>query len=228
LVSLRYKKEENPMRHRIRLVTLGAALIIMAATLIWASGAAASSYKILHYFTSAGNPMGNLIFDAAGNLYGTASTGGTWGLGGVWKLKPHANGTWTMSALRVFANADGAVPSAGLVFDAAGNLYGTTTQGGAFGGGVVFKLAPNPDGTWTESVLYSFTAGADGGAPMAGLIFDTAGNLYGTTVAGTTAPTAAAWCSSWCPIRTGLGQRACCTALWAVSWARTEPSPWPG
>jgi uncharacterized repeat protein (TIGR03803 family) len=194
-VGLRYKKEENPMLHRIRLVTLGAALIIMATTLIWASGAAARSYKIIHYFTLAKNPQGNLIFDKAGNLYGTASEGpgsttcGGVGCGIVWKLAPNSGGSWTYSILHVFEGSDGDRPLAGLVFDAGGNLYGTTFQGGAstvcpLGCGVVFKLAPNPDGTWTESVLYSFTGGADGSSPQAGLIFDAAGNLYGTTVGG--------------------------------------------
>jgi uncharacterized repeat protein (TIGR03803 family) len=82
--------------------------------------------------------------------------------------------------------------SSGLVFDTAGNLYGTTAAGGAYGYGVVFKLTPNSDGSWTESVLYSFTGGADGADPFAGLIFDSAGNLYGTTVSGGLAS-----CSQW-------------------------------
>jgi uncharacterized repeat protein (TIGR03803 family) len=80
--------------------------------------------------------------------------------------------------------ADGGSPYAGLIFDAAGNLYGTTGQGGSLGGGTVFKLTPNSDGTWKESVLYTFTGGADGGSTRAGLIFDAAGYLYGTTVFG--------------------------------------------
>ena len=186
------------MRHRIRLVTLGAALIIMAATLIWASGAAAISYEILYNFVATRNPQGSLIFDTAGNLYGTASHGGDGGCGvcgAVWKAKPNANGTWTVSGLHAFTGADGSDPFAGLIFDAAGiNLYGTTFAGGQAtscqgipsGCGVVFKLAPNPDGTWTESVLHSFTY-ADGAFPEAGLIFDAAGNLYGTAEAGGTA-----------------------------------------
>ena len=76
----------------------------------------------------------------------------------------------------------------GWSFDTAGNLYGTTEYGGAyrFMDGIVFKLVPNPDGTWTESVLHSFTGGADGAIPFAGLIFDAAGNLYGTTFYGGT------------------------------------------
>jgi uncharacterized repeat protein (TIGR03803 family) len=86
--------------------------------------------------------------------------------------------------------ADGATPlAAGLVLDKAGNLYDTTAFSGGSGCagqecGVVFKLKPNPDGTWTESVLHSFTGSADGAKPLAGLIFDAAGNLYGTTSEG--------------------------------------------
>ena len=85
---------------------------------------------------------------------------------------------------------DGGQPEAGLIFDAAGNLYGTTYLGGGSGscGGVdcgsVFKLASNPDGSWTETTLHSFTGGTDGGRPFAGLVFDAAGNLYGTTQTG--------------------------------------------
>src|ERR1700693_956385 len=79
---------------------------------------------------------------------------------------------------------DGQAPLAGLIFDNAGNLYGTTFQGGAHGYGTVFKLTPNKDGSWTENVLHAFTDGKDGGWPFARVIFDPAGNLYGTTAFG--------------------------------------------
>jgi uncharacterized repeat protein (TIGR03803 family) len=79
---------------------------------------------------------------------------------------------------------DGTNPSTGLVADSAGNLFGTTTDGGSEGCGVVFELQPSPGGGWTESVIYTFHCGADGAAPAAGLIFDQAGNLYGTTLTG--------------------------------------------
>jgi uncharacterized repeat protein (TIGR03803 family) len=79
---------------------------------------------------------------------------------------------------------DGATPFDGLALDTAGNLYGTTTAGGASGNGAVFELARNSDGSWTESVLYSFAGGTDGATPYAGLTFDTSGNLYGTTFYG--------------------------------------------
>ena len=134
--------------------------------------------SLLHSFQNGADgtdPSAGLIFDAAGNLYGTTQFGGAYGFGGVvFKLAPNPDGTWTETVLHSFGNdGDGFHPIAGLVFDVAGNLYGTTYggpgSGCAEGCGVVFKLAPNSDGTWTESVLYSFTGGADGGAPEAGL-----------------------------------------------------------
>jgi uncharacterized repeat protein (TIGR03803 family) len=82
---------------------------------------------------------------------------------------------------------DGAGPVGSLIFDRNGNLYGTTEGGGAIGAGTVFELSPNADGSWTETILYSFCSLAgclDGTEPVAGLIFDSTGNLYGTTIAG--------------------------------------------
>ena len=173
------------MQRKKYLATLVTALIIVMATLTWASSAAASSYKILHRFSVYSSPQGNLIFDAAGNLYGTTTGGGglltTPASCSSWRLNP--DGTWTGGVLHRFTDRDGRYPSAPLIFDAAGNLYGTTQLGGTGGGGergVVFKLAPNPDGTWTESVLHEFAGFVDGCDPLAGLVFDGAGNLYGT------------------------------------------------
>jgi uncharacterized repeat protein (TIGR03803 family) len=77
--------------------------------------------------------------------------------------------------------SDGANPQSNLIADAAGNFYGTTVNGGLFGYGTVFELSPNGSGGWNETVLYSFTGGADGANPVAPVIFDSAGNLYGTT-----------------------------------------------
>ena len=150
--------------------------------------------SVLYNFTGGpegGNPVGGLIRDAAGNLYGTTAAGGTastnlcaGGCGTVFKLGP--SGTETV-LYRFTGKADGGQPTAELIQDANGNLYGITLLGGVkssacVGGfcGVVFKLSP----TGTETVLYRFTGGADGGNPDAGLIQDAAGNLYGTTVSG--------------------------------------------
>jgi len=149
--------------------------------------------KVLHNFTGSDGdgPFAGLTFDLAGNLYGTTQAGGNlagcngYGCGVVFRLTPHRDGSWTESVLHAFTGGnDGADPFAGLIFDAAGNLYGTTAYGGADGFGTVFELSTNADGTWKEKVLHHFTGGADGACPVAGLIFDRAGNLYGTTYEG--------------------------------------------
>jgi len=139
---------------------------------------------VLYSFCSGGTdgayPYASLIFDAAGNLYGTTEWGGAYGCGTVFRLAPAANGTWTEAVLYSFGNGtDGQNPLAGLIFDAAGNLFGTTYGGGAYRVGTVFELAPGTNGKWTEKVLHSF--GKDGFSPVASLIFDPAGHLYGTT-----------------------------------------------
>jgi len=144
--------------------------------------------SILHSFTGGhdgGDPEAALIFDGAGNLYGTASSGGSGHGGVVFRLTPQLDGSWTETVLHnFFSGAGGGSPTGGLVFDQTGNLYGTTFAGGTHGFGIVFKLMPNVDGTWTEKVLHSFTGGVDGSEPYAGLVFDTAGKLYGATTAG--------------------------------------------
>src|ERR1019366_1435325 len=110
---------------------------------------------------------------------------GTYFHGTVFELTPGADGSWTEKVLYSFGNyPDGSEPSAGLVFDAAGNLYGTTSLGGTYAYGTVFELTPTIGGSWIETVLYSFGGGTDGDGPLAGLIFDAAGNLYGTTYSG--------------------------------------------
>jgi uncharacterized repeat protein (TIGR03803 family) len=154
----------------------------------------ASKYVILHEFGPAEDgvkPQSGLILDIAGNLYGTTSFGGDLscndglGCGTVFMLSPNSDGRWTHRVIHAFHASDGFNPEAGLVFDSSGNLYGTTVWGGdpecsqGAGCGTVFRLAPNLDGTWTESLLHKFH-GADGGNPTAGLVFDSSGNLYGT------------------------------------------------
>jgi uncharacterized repeat protein (TIGR03803 family) len=156
--------------------------------------------SVLHDFGGGGNgqtdgcnPYSNLVFDAAGNLYGTTSTGGggitegscNHGCGAVFKLSAAKGGGWTESVIHSFRgrNNDGENPFAGLVMDKAGNLYGTTFSGGTVFGGAVFRLTLN-HGNWKETVLYNFQGGDDGANPYAGLVFDLAGALYGTTVNG--------------------------------------------
>jgi uncharacterized repeat protein (TIGR03803 family) len=122
--------------------------------------------------------------DSSGNLYGTTFGGGASGYGTVFELSPAASGTWTEKFLYSFKGGsyDGLFPFAGLIMDSSGNLYGTTQGGGASGWGTVFELSPR--GTWNETILYSFSGGNDGATPAAGLIMDSNGNLYGTTVEG--------------------------------------------
>ena len=127
------------------------------------------------------NPCAGLIMDAKGNLYGTTENGGGVGLGVVFKVSSKGKETVLYSFP---GGTDGGNPCAGLIMDAKGNLYGTTSAGGASSWGVVFKLAPSGNRGWKETVLYSFTGGTDGGGPRAALIMDAKGNLYGTTAFG--------------------------------------------
>ena len=128
--------------------------------------------------TEGANPYAALIFDAAGNLYGTASGGGKFGEGTVFKLSPAKGSAWTLTTLFNFNGADGAGPRGSVVFDADGNLYGTTVGGGGRGFGTVFKLSPEDNGGWRHTTLVTFDI-ANGSQPTAGLIFDPDGNLYG-------------------------------------------------
>ncbi|MGH6847915.1 MAG: choice-of-anchor tandem repeat GloVer-containing protein, partial [Methylocella sp.] len=140
----------------------------------------------LNGFPSDGSqPEAGLIADSSGNLYGTTSQGGASGNGVVFKLSPGGTETVLYSFK---GGSDGSHPQAGLIADSSGILYGTTPRGGGSvsgcdggaGCGVVFKLSPGG----TETVLYAFTNGSDGGEPLAGLIADSRGNLYGTTFRG--------------------------------------------
>jgi uncharacterized repeat protein (TIGR03803 family) len=148
---------------------------------------------VLHTFTGGKDgsyPDSNLTADAAGNLYGTTQIGGADGAGTVFELSPGPNDKWQFSVIYTFTGGtDGGNPLGSLAFDAAGNAHSTTSSGGANGLGVVFELTPPPQGapakTWTESVLYSFQGGSnDGAAPFGNVVFDSAGNLYGTTSIG--------------------------------------------
>ena len=136
-------------------------------------------------------PMGALVRDQHGWLYGTTSGGGAYGGGTVFQLRPPQSGTvWAETTLYSFNPAtDGGSPAAGLIVDSNGNFYGTTGSYGPGGFGTVFELAPSQgQSSWTETTLWSFSGGADGGNPYASLLIDTAGNLYGTATHGGTNP----------------------------------------
>jgi uncharacterized repeat protein (TIGR03803 family) len=176
----------------------------------------AQTYKVLWSFGGASNdgaePVSNLVFDKAGNMYGTTEWGGTGtndqcgaGCGTVFELSPNGDSTWSETVLYNFCASyptgsclDGEKPTSGLASDTVGNLYGVTFNGGAVycpyasaGCGTVFELSPpqSPGGAWTETVLHSFcsdyvTQCLDGVYPNGHLTFDTSGNLYGTTTGG--------------------------------------------
>ena len=161
------------------------------------NGSGGWTETVLHSFgngTDGQDPNAGLIFDAAGNLYGTTVAGGIHGEGTLFELSPNGSGGWTETVLHSFGNPathDGLGPDAALVFDTAGNLYGTTVGGGihiscgqGIGCGTVFEMSPNGSGGWTETLLHSFGNGTDGWYPYSNLVFDTAGNLYGTTHSG--------------------------------------------
>jgi uncharacterized repeat protein (TIGR03803 family) len=146
-------------------------------------------------FGDGATPNGGLLIDSKGAIYGTTQIGGdlcdagSYGCGTVYRLNPPAKKgqPWTHSFLySVASDADGVNPNGGLVFDARGNLYGTTQFGGnnEIKVGTVFQLSMKPNGSWTNHLLYSFLNRNDGGEPTTGVVFDPKGNLYGTTTVG--------------------------------------------
>jgi uncharacterized repeat protein (TIGR03803 family) len=150
------------------------------------SGGGPWTLSVLHNLNlSEGDaPFAGVTLDQSGNLYGTASGGGAYQYGTVFELTPSSGG-WTLNVLHSFDlyGGDGADPFAGVLLDEAGSVYGTTQDGGVYGGEVVFKLKPGSNGKWSERMLHNFgrSTGHDGGDPEAGLIWDSTGNLYGTT-----------------------------------------------
>jgi uncharacterized repeat protein (TIGR03803 family) len=136
--------------------------------------------KVLYPFTGGadGNyPYDGVIGDSSGNLYGATYNGGTSDSGVVYKVSHTGHQTVLYTFL---GGADGLFPSSSVIRDSAGNLYGTTSYGGAYGNGAVYKV----DSSGNQTVVYSFTGGLDGGLPYAGVIRDSAGNLYGTADTG--------------------------------------------
>jgi uncharacterized repeat protein (TIGR03803 family) len=175
------------MRNKMFPALTSCLLAILTFILLLASSATAQTkYTVLYSFTGGtdgGGVYDSVVFDAKGNLYGTTTGGGAYGAGTVFELTPTTQGAWTETVLHSFPypSADGAEPNGNVIFDAAGNLYGTTQTAGANGRGTIFEMTPGSSG-WTFSVLYSFgTQSGDGGSPSEGLTLDKAGNLYGTS-----------------------------------------------
>jgi uncharacterized repeat protein (TIGR03803 family) len=142
--------------------------------------------SVIYSFTGGSDgagPGSPVVFDKRGNLFGTTPTGGTNGSGTIYELTPNKNKTWKLKVVHTFTGGDdGAGGSAGrLIFDGRGNIYGVTTSGGAFGSGTAFQVSSLSPGKWKLQTLYAFKGQPDAGFPYGGLIFDAAGNLYGTT-----------------------------------------------
>jgi len=152
--------------------------------------------SVLYRFggTEGYSPNGGLVFDQSGNLYGTTETGGSGGCpngtvgaisgcGTLFELSPGVSG-WTETALYNFLNlGDGTFPTAGVIFDQSGNLYGTA-GGGSPDAGVVFEFRPDGSGGWTETILHNFNYNGDGADPSGTLTFDRSGDLYGVAASG--------------------------------------------
>lgn len=181
---------------------------------------------VLHSFApgppKGANPAAGVIRDSAGNLYGTTFQGGAWGQGVVYKVDPAGH----QSVLYTFTGGvDGGNPAAGVIRDSAGNLYGTTAYGGAAqgtaGSGVVYKL----DTAGQETVLHTFTGGADGKWPFSGVILDSEGNLYGTTNSG---GAAASPCDSGCGVVYKLNASGQETVLYSFTGPPDGAGPYAG
>ncbi|MGC2110182.1 MAG: choice-of-anchor tandem repeat GloVer-containing protein [Candidatus Korobacteraceae bacterium] len=172
--------------------TIFPVMAALVSAIVLAPAAQAQTYSVLHTFTGGqdgAHSDAGVTVDAAGNLYGTTALGGAYGGGVVFKMTRHGS-AWTPAPLYSFTgDTDGGSPEARVVFGPDGSLYGTTAYGGGNGAfGVVFNLKPPAQPCqrvscpWTETVLHRFTGGSDGAYPGQGdLVFDQAGNVYGTT-----------------------------------------------
>ncbi|MFZ0287148.1 MAG: choice-of-anchor tandem repeat GloVer-containing protein [Terriglobales bacterium] len=123
--------------------------------------------------------LGALNWDASGNLYGTTDSGGVYGQGIVYELSPNSTGGWTETIIHSFDGQNGDGPDFGVAIDNAGNLYGTTVEGGSAGLGLVYRLSPSPTGKWKETVIYTFK-GQNGSNPVSPISIDASGSFYGT------------------------------------------------
>jgi uncharacterized repeat protein (TIGR03803 family) len=154
-------------------------VLVLTCSFVLAQSTWAQSFNVIHHFTGGtdgASPLNGLMAGAGGSMYGTTSAGGAYNNGTVYRIGP----TGVFQTIYAFrGGTDGSTPQSSLMADSQGNVYGTTSSGGAFGGGTVFRIANN-----TKTILHNFGSGSDGSAPLGGLVFDRAGNLYGTTSAG--------------------------------------------
>ena len=166
-------------------------VLALAAVFLFLVNASQSSeaqtYKVIHNFTAKGNdgatPYGGPTLDSSGNLYGTTNLGGKYGSGSIYKLSPDGTSWKYTSLYSLRGGSDGAGPAFGTLATNNGALFGTTEGGGYFG--TAFRVMPHGKG-WRENVVHSFGRGTDGAEPVGGVVFDTAGNFYGTTLLGGT------------------------------------------
>jgi uncharacterized repeat protein (TIGR03803 family) len=164
-------------------------MILPLVAVMFVNHARASNTQVVYSFGGGDGAYFDteLVMDSSGNLYGTSVQGGNFQSGNVFQLKPTGNG-WTLNVLYSFTGGlDGAEPYKGVTLDSRGNLYGTAVTGGIGGCeggcGVVYKLT-HAHGSWSQSVIYSFTGGSDGSGPGSPVVFDKQGNLFGTTPTG--------------------------------------------
>ena len=166
------------------------ACVVIAMVACFVNTSWGASESPIYSFTGGldgADPASQLIFDVAGNAYGTTVTGGSSSCGTVFELTPSGGGHWQQTVLHSFNCFDeGKNPYGGVTMDAQGNLYGTTVAGGSNGVcsgdgcGVVFKLT-HSGGSWSETVLYSFGDSPDAAGPGGAVVFDSAGDLLGTS-----------------------------------------------
>jgi uncharacterized repeat protein (TIGR03803 family) len=184
-------------QHSVSLKHFG--LLLLALLALGSAASAEWKEKVLYSFQGGSDgsvPAGGVVFDPAGNLYGVTNEGGSTchspGCGTIFQLSPGGGGAWAETILYGFNGTDGSYPGGGVIIDAAGNLYGTTSYGGngpckllgyVVGCGVVYELSPptQKGGQWTYAILYNFQGGNDGDFPNGDLVFDAKGNLYGAT-----------------------------------------------
>jgi len=144
--------------------------------------------SVIHAFSGGDDgsgPGARLTVDRKGNVYGMAPTGGAYGFGTIYKIRPLRDGTWNFQVIHAFTGGgDGGTGSAGRMIVRKGHLFGAATTGGTYGSGVIFELAPRGMGDWHFETIYSFRGQPDGSFPYGALLFDPSGNIYGTTYYG--------------------------------------------